>query len=204
MTEAQNRKHTIACDLDGTLVHYDRWPDDGSIGAPIPGTVARVKAALAAGHEVWIFTARVADTAIPPGQIFYDVHQRIEAWCVEHLGAPLPITATKRPQFDEFWDDKAMRVAKNAGHHSLNPLPLWLELSPCRRCSECEGEEHHWLALGDSIDPDDADAVAEFMVEHPGVEPTEALLLGHQSCKHCPAVRPWDGEDVFDDEDEPE
>lgn len=36
----------------------------------------------------------------------------------------------------------------------------------CRRCSECEGEEHHWI---EAFDKD-----------------------GNQVCKHCPATRSAD------------
>lgn len=31
-----SKRKVIACDLDGTLAHYDKWPADGSIGAPVP------------------------------------------------------------------------------------------------------------------------------------------------------------------------
>lgn len=45
-------------DLDGTLAEYHGW--NGGIGKPIPGMVRRVKAWLAEGLEVRIFTARVS------------------------------------------------------------------------------------------------------------------------------------------------
>jgi len=72
-------------------------------------------------------------------------------------------------------------------------------IETCPRCVECPGQEHHWLPLGDSIDPEDTDLVAEFRRDHPQAEVTEELLLGHQSCKHCPAVRPYDVDDAEDD-----
>lgn len=50
----------------------------------------------------------------------------------------------------------------------------------CRRCVECEGEEHHWMFVGDV---DDAG------------EPVEG-------CKHCDATRPLADSDEDEDEDE--
>ncbi len=52
-------------------------------------------------------------------------------------------------------------------------------MSECSRCSECVGEEHHWLEPVDfapvGSDPDDE----------------EDIVVLHQ-CKHCPAVKLWD------------
>lgn len=113
----------IACDLDGTLAYYDRWRGIAHIGAPIPGTLARVKMALAAGHRVEIFTARVAfadDVAEVVETIRY-----IERWCLEHVGRVLPVTATKQGYFDEFWDDKAVSVGVNDGCGYSCNQSLW-------------------------------------------------------------------------------
>ncbi len=51
----------LAVDLDGTLAEYDKFRGHDHIGAPIPAMVERVKALIASGFEVRIFTARVAD-----------------------------------------------------------------------------------------------------------------------------------------------
>lgn len=112
------RKRHIACDLDGTLAHYDGWKGIEHIGPPVAPVLARVKAALAAGHEVSIFTARVSgthDDAVAAASW-------VVAWCVEHIGQALPVTAIKHGHFDEFWDDKAVRVRD--GYAALGG-PLW-------------------------------------------------------------------------------
>lgn len=104
----------IACDLDGTLAFYDKWRGIEHIGAPIEGTLKRVKAALAAGHNVVIFTARVAPSfSHKDDSAEATVH--IQNWCLEHVGIALEVTAIKHGYFDEFWDDRAVGVAKNEG-----------------------------------------------------------------------------------------
>ena len=55
----------IGVDLDGTLARYEQYEGPMSIGEPIPEMVDRVKAWLAAGREVRIFTARVSDPHDP-------------------------------------------------------------------------------------------------------------------------------------------
>jgi hypothetical protein len=58
----------------------------------------------------------------------------------------------------------------------------------CRRCSVCEGQEHHW------IDNYDFGAEGAPLGAYPFV------------CKHCPAVGDYysdvEGVDVIDDEDD--
>lgn len=125
------KHHVIALDLDGTAAHYEGWVGDGHIGPPVPGVIVRVKRALAAGHSVWIYTARVA-VEDDHGGAAEAAFQRgkIEEWCLEHIGVVLPITATKLRRFSEFWDDKAIRIGKNTG--ALGHVPtdaLWRQLS---------------------------------------------------------------------------
>lgn len=96
----------IGVDLDGTLARYEGWKGD-LIGEPIPAMQARVKRWLAAGKEVRIFTARAQNH---PDQI-----PLIEAWCREHLGQVLPVTATKDYAMVELWDDRAVQVIPNVG-----------------------------------------------------------------------------------------
>lgn len=97
----------IGVDLDGTLAHYDGWKD-GEIGRPIGPMIDRVRQWLTDGREVRVFTARVA---VPqPG-----VHAAIEAWCVEHIGAALPITCQKDYAMIELWDDRCVQIIPNTG-----------------------------------------------------------------------------------------
>jgi hypothetical protein len=48
----------IGVDLDGTLAMYNGWVDETHIGEPVPAMALRVRAWLAKGHTVKIFTAR--------------------------------------------------------------------------------------------------------------------------------------------------
>ena len=97
----------IAVDLDGTLAHYEGWKG-GSIGAPVPLMVERVRRWIAAGEDVRIFTARVSSGE--PG-----VREAIRAWCLEHIGAVLPITNIKDFAMKQLWDDRAVQVIPNTG-----------------------------------------------------------------------------------------
>lgn len=98
----------IAVDLDGTLASQDETGGPTDIGAPVQGILAAVNEALAAGDEVSIFTARVDPDDPDAGE----ARAAIESWCQEHLGCVLPVTAIKSRRFTEFWDDKAVPVAK--------------------------------------------------------------------------------------------
>ena len=51
----------IGVDLDGTLAEYAGWVSEEHIGHPVPMMLERVKAWLAEGKDVRIFTARVDD-----------------------------------------------------------------------------------------------------------------------------------------------
>lgn len=99
----------IGVDLDGTLAEYGGWKGTGSIGRPIPRMLERVRAWLALGRDVRIFTARAGDAECIPV---------IEAWCVEHLGRALPVTATKDYRLVELWDDRAVQVVPNTGRRA--------------------------------------------------------------------------------------
>lgn len=119
----------IAVDLDGVLAEYHGWPKDGSIGAPVPKMVERVKAWLAEGNEVRIFTARVWPLGVSvlesefPGNhdLQNRLHQaaeqkrRIEAWCLTHLGRILPVTCVKDYAMTDLFDDRCHRIAVNTG-----------------------------------------------------------------------------------------
>lgn len=58
--------------------------------------VARVKAMLAAGVDVRIFTARVCDP--DPGVVL-----AIQKWCKKHVGQVLPVTNQKDYSLIEFY-----------------------------------------------------------------------------------------------------
>jgi hypothetical protein len=117
-------KRVVACDLDGTLASYNGWKGARHIGAPIPAMVKKVKAALAQGAEVYIFTARVN----PGGdwQRAMDAttaYLAIAEWVELHVGKLLPIVYTKSPDMIEFWDDRAKTVIANTGEFMEDHLP---------------------------------------------------------------------------------
>lgn len=98
----------IGVDLDGTLAFYDGWKGETHIGDPIPRMIQRVKAWLADGSDVRIFTARVAEAETNldgTGHDIIAVRESIETWCEQHLGQKLPITNKKDFAMIELWDD---------------------------------------------------------------------------------------------------
>lgn len=108
----------IGVDLDGTLAEYNGWVSPTHIGAPIPKMVERIKAWLAAGREVRIFTARVYAGGRVDEQELMSVRGAIERWCWEHIGRKLPITCTKDYGMIELWDDRAVQVIPNTGERA--------------------------------------------------------------------------------------
>ena len=92
-------------DLDGVLAHYDRWRGEDHIGEPIPAMVDCVKAWLAGGIDVRIFTARANS----------DDHAVLEEWLQKHIGCVLPITATKDYQMVRLYDDRCVQMEPNTG-----------------------------------------------------------------------------------------
>jgi hypothetical protein len=116
----------IACDFDGTLVEHDakNWKGVDACGAPIPAMVDRVKRALAAGHTVIIFTAR----ADPRRREHARAVKFLKAWCLEHLGRELGITAIKSPNISEIWDDRCVSVLSNKGAVRGTEGTLWATL----------------------------------------------------------------------------
>lgn len=115
-------KGWIGVDLDGTLARYDGW-NGGEIGPPVPKMLARVQRWLAAGIEVRIVTARVAASgevspysgAVDSGDFASEHRALVEAWCLEHLGQKLPVTASKDFAMHELWDDRCVQVYPNTG-----------------------------------------------------------------------------------------
>lgn len=102
----------IGVDLDGTLAHYADWAANcDHIGEPVPAMLARVRAWLAKGQEVKIFTARASAS----GKDLEEQVALIEAWCIKHIGQVLPITCVKDFGMIELWDDRAVSVEMNTG-----------------------------------------------------------------------------------------
>ena len=111
----------IGVDFDGTLAHYEGW-NDGALGVPIPAMLERVKRWLAEGKTVKIFTARVGATGLITqvgntdcSDFAAEQKKLIQAWCADHLGVVLEVTATKDFAMIELWDDRAVQVIANTG-----------------------------------------------------------------------------------------
>lgn len=106
-------KGWIGVDLDGTLAVYDKWRGLAHIGAPVPSMVDRIKAWLADGWEVRIFTARVQGLKGDDLTIFHNV---LWFWCQHEAGIP-PLMPTNVKDFEmvELWDDRAVTVEPNTG-----------------------------------------------------------------------------------------
>ena len=103
----------IGVDLDGTLAEYLGWQGMGHIGEPIAPMVERVKAWLAVGKDVRIFTARVCSSQ---SQEDLDVFLReYTRWCFQVFGRQLPVTSEKDWKMIELWDDRCVQIMPNIG-----------------------------------------------------------------------------------------
>lgn len=105
------RGEWIGVDLDGTLATYDGFKGADVIGDPIPKTAALVRSWIENGLDVRILTARVT----APDAERDGVVPHIEAWCLEHFGKVLPVTATKDWLCAFFLDDRCIQVVPDTG-----------------------------------------------------------------------------------------
>ena len=98
------KKPWVGVDLDGTLAVWEEWGKP--IGEAVLPMLYRVKAWMAAGITVKIFTARAADPALIPA---------VREWLfIQGLG-DLEITNAKDSDMIELWDDRAVSVVRNTG-----------------------------------------------------------------------------------------
>jgi hypothetical protein len=127
-----NHKGWIGVDLDGTLAEYTTWKGSDHIGAPIPKMLERVKAWLAIGQEVRIFTARVSPAAAAFNNSNpTDIIGRIRAWCVEHVGRALAVTHEKDMAMIQLWDDRAVQIIPNTGDRADELRAVGTEAAVC-------------------------------------------------------------------------
>jgi len=119
----------IGVDLDGTLAFEDDWRGIEHIGDPIPRMVARVKALIADGEDVRIFTARASRLQTDEERAI--AIRCVENWCETHLGKRLPVTNEKDRFLKYFFDDRAIAVESNTGNElssgTIKPLPCEME-----------------------------------------------------------------------------
>lgn len=105
-------KPWIGVDLDGTLATYDKWRGIEHVGEPIKPMCDRVRAWLAEGKTVKIFTARVYN---PDNRDITAVIAPVDAFCVQEFGQILPITNLKDYGMITLWDDRVIQVIPNTG-----------------------------------------------------------------------------------------
>jgi hypothetical protein len=118
-------RYAIAVDLDGTLAEYHGWKGIDHIGSPIPAMVEKVHKAASAGHQIYIFTARLADESKVDKT---SIEKYIWQWLKIHNIPCNGITCIKHKFFKEFWDDRAKGVVPNTGeflHESLGCDPAY-------------------------------------------------------------------------------
>ncbi len=148
----------VGVDWDGTLVELTVGSYDGTAsGKPIPAMVAKVKAMLAEGKSVRIFTARVAD----------DVDGKkagaIKARCVEMFGRELPVTNEKDPGMVKLIDDRAVNADEVNKAGSGVMVSLWLDPSIAEKLTVPGGEDakemHVTLAYLGKLDALDMSAL---------------------------------------------
>jgi hypothetical protein len=123
---SQKTNGWFGVDLDGTLAYYDGWKGASHIGEPIPAMLEQVKALIANGETVKIFTARVGprkdakehpmiSEQRDPADNPEAQRALIEAWCEKHVGQKLEVTATKDFSMVALFDDRAVQVVLNEG-----------------------------------------------------------------------------------------
>ena len=111
------RTRSVAVDFDGTLSHYEHFEGPDILGPPITEMVEKVKALIAEGVQVTIFTARVN----PNSGSYQDAlsatlaYVAIVEWSKEHLGMVLPVTHEKSREWEHIIDDRAIAVIRNTG-----------------------------------------------------------------------------------------
>lgn len=113
-----DKRRWIGVDFDGTLAHdaFER-KDPYELGEPIMPMVHRVKDWLAKGFEVRLMTARMCDYSHTTGlyRNVTEMERRLQEWCKTHLGVELVCTNVKDGLMEVLWDDRAVRVIKDAG-----------------------------------------------------------------------------------------
>lgn len=105
----------IGCDLDGCLASdagVTFGKDYTGIGQPVPAMVRRIKALIAQGKTVKIFTARVAE---PDQEKRARIEMAIQLWCKRHIGKELEVTNCKDFSMLYCYDDRCVQVERNTG-----------------------------------------------------------------------------------------
>ena len=116
----------LAVDLDGTLAVYDGWKGEDHIGDLVLPIAEKIKQRVNDGWKVAIFTARVSGQASEAAHAKYIIWEWLGDNKIAHFISC--ITAVKGKHFTEFWDDRAIAVAKNHGFFKEEWLRSKLEI----------------------------------------------------------------------------
>lgn len=170
----------VGVDLDGTLAMPTQSYDGTAIGAPIKAMVEKVKAMLAKGVKVRIFTARVADD--PDGK----VEAAVKAYCLKNIGQELPVTNEKDPGMVELWDDRAHNPTDIAKAGSGVMIAFMLDAATADRLKVEDGEDpadmHVTLAYLGKLDKIDMAAL-----------PALEQAIKAYAARHAPVTGTIDG-----------
>ena len=105
-------KGWIGVDFDRTLSVYRTSEGRLYFGPPVPAMLERVKEWVALGHDVRIFTARIAvNSNLLRNQIIQGLHN----WTETYVGKALPVTNVKDQDMWVIFDDRALQVERNTG-----------------------------------------------------------------------------------------
>lgn len=123
MVKPQGPEGYYLVDMDGTFAEYHGWTKWNEFGAPIMPMVERVRAWLAEGRDVRIFTARVPLNDTEPqtcrlsGETWTGVDMKyfIAEYTQKHVGQRLRAQCWKDLNCIEIWDDRAVGVEANTG-----------------------------------------------------------------------------------------
>ena len=120
----------LAVDLDGTLAVYDGWKGEEHIGDLVLPIAEKIKQRVNDGWKVAIFTARVSGQASEAAHAERIIWGWLEDNKIAHFISG--ITAVKGKHFTEFWDDRAIAVAKNHGFFKEEWLRSKLEIEQAK------------------------------------------------------------------------
>jgi hypothetical protein len=121
MADQKQKRTVYGIDFDATLARYDQGDIEKHgpeyLGEPIPEAIAKVKAWMAQGIEVFIFTARVnAFTDAFDDQLgASEAYGLILDWCEKNIGTRLPVTHEKLRCFSKIIDDRGEQMIPNTG-----------------------------------------------------------------------------------------